>query len=291
MAKPLHPSCCVQLDRILPSPRPDAPAPVSFEDVCVSVVTGAQKRSALGLLPQRNPDRQTLLDNVSITVPQGNWFLLMGPSGCGKSTLLNVINNLVPISSGKALKFGVPITNWCRNRERTVGMRTGTVFQTPSLFQQFNALENVCFGFECREHVSSECKLEAAHAVLDELGIGDLTKRYPAELSGGQQQRVAIARALVTDPDLIIMDEPLSALDDASADLVCSQLAKRCEDGATIIMASHRLEGCVDACSAKVKMEHGRICDLDWCNGYAPAGIQSKRLAVGAASAPLHPVS
>lgn len=251
---------------ILPCLEQGAP-PLQFEDVSVTVSPTDARRTGFGLLGQRSGACVNLLDHVSITVPRGKWFLLMGPSGCGKSTLLNAINNLVPISGGRALKFGVPISSWCRKWERGEGTRTGTVFQTPSLFHQFTVLENVCFGFECRDYVAPEQKCFAARELLAELRIEDLADRYPNELSGGQQQRVAIARALVTDPDLIIMDEPLSALDDASADVVCNLLVKRQKAGATIIMASHRLEGCIQTCSAKVVMEAGRICELDWCNG------------------------
>ena len=218
---------------------------------------------------------QNILEGVSLTIPCGSWFLLTGPSGSGKSTLLNVINNLVPINRGEILKFGIPVARWSRSMECTPGMRTGTVFQTPSLFRQFTVLENICIGFECRPKTRREEKIAAAHDVLEELGIDELADRYPDELSGGQQQRVAIGRALVAKPDLVILDEPLSALDDASADRVCRLLSRRQKQGVAFVMASHRIEGCIDVCSAKVSMHAGQIVSVDWCNGYRSPGLPS----------------
>jgi ABC-type polar amino acid transport system ATPase subunit len=207
----------------------------------------------------------------------------VGPSGSGKSTLLRAANNLVPLVSGCLLKFGVPVASWCRRLECDEATRTGTVLQTPSLFGHLTVLRNVEMGLDCCGPLWSGDRTNRAMAILDRMGIADLAHRFPHEISGGQQQRSAIARALVGEPRLLLMDEPLSALDAKSAETVCDVLAERRARGTTIVMASHRLTGCIDACSAKVLMASGRVEDVEWCNGHRAPAQHARATAAGGA--------
>ncbi|SKA56122.1 ABC transporter ATP-binding protein [Enterovibrio nigricans] len=250
----------------LPSPNLSKPA-LLLQDAKVRIVSGATSGILSGWFSAPAAQESvSVLNGINLSVPTGAWYMLVGPSGCGKSTLLSVLNNLTPLSSGQALKFGVPVDCWCRKWECCPGTRTGTVFQTPALFEQLTALENVCMGFECREKCTLQEKQQKALSVMEELAIAQFANRYPSELSGGQQQRVSIARALAGDPDLLLMDEPLSALDEANVQTVNEILLARQQSGTTILMASHRLDGCLEACTARVDMKDGRVTAISACN-------------------------
>ncbi|MGF1769021.1 ATP-binding cassette domain-containing protein [Enterovibrio makurazakiensis] len=254
------------IDRSLCIPDPSQPALcLTDAKVEISPPTGTH---FWGQWFARDTEKEnvSVLNGVNLTVPAGAWYMLVGPSGCGKSTLLSVLNNLTPLSSGQALKFGVPVDCWGRKWECCPGTRTGTVFQTPALFDQLTALENVCMGFECREKCTTQEKHDKALLVMEALDVARFALRFPSELSGGQQQRISIARALVGDPDLLLMDEPLSALDEANARIVNRLLLERQQAGTTILMASHRLGECLEACSAKVEMDAGVVTSVDVCN-------------------------
>ncbi|WP_407330339.1 ATP-binding cassette domain-containing protein [Enterovibrio sp. 27052020O] len=258
----------------IPVPNLSQPA-LCIEEAKVSVMSSATPRFFGDWFSNSTTQEAvSVLNGVNLTVPTGAWYMLVGPSGCGKSTLLSVLNNLTPLSGGRALKFGVPVDCWCRKWECCPGTRTGTVFQTPALFDQLTAIENVCMGFECREKSTLHDKQQKALSVMEELDVAQFANRFPTELSGGQQQRVSIARALVGDPDLLLMDEPLSALDDANAQKVNQLLLARQQSGTTILMASHRLDGCLEACTARVDMKGGVITEIQACN-HMPSAIQS----------------
>lgn len=152
--------------------------------------------------------RTTVLRSLSLRVVPGELLALLGPSGCGKSTLLRVIAGLHPPESGSILFNGQSV-----DRLAPEARRTAMVFQRPLLFPWLDVAGNIAFGLRMRRippQVARKKVDEALHLVrLD--GLGD---RHPAELSGGQEQRVALARALVTAPDLLLLDEPFTALDD-----------------------------------------------------------------------------
>ena len=148
-----------------------------------------------------------VLKNIDLDVEKGELVTLLGPSGCGKSTLLRSLAGLEQISSGKIILDGEDITN-LPVQKRGIGM----VFQQYSLFQNMNVEENIAFGIK----IAKMDKLTISEKVKKAIEMVDLVgkeKSYPSQLSGGQQQRVAIARAIVMEPKVLLLDEPLSAID------------------------------------------------------------------------------
>lgn len=148
-----------------------------------------------------------VLKNIDLDVEKGELVTLLGPSGCGKSTLLRSLAGLEQISSGKIILDGEDITD-LPVQKRGIGM----VFQQYSLFQNMNVEENIAFGLK----IAKMDKLTISEKVKKAIEMVDLVgkeKSYPSQLSGGQQQRVAIARAIVMEPKVLLLDEPLSAID------------------------------------------------------------------------------
>jgi glycine betaine/proline transport system ATP-binding protein len=151
--------------------------------------------------------------NVSLTLNKGEIFCIMGLSGSGKSTLIRLFNRLIEPSLGQILIRGNDIAamNAMQLRE-TRARHVGMVFQNVALLPHRTVLENAAFGLEVQK-VEKAKRLEAANAALAKVGLADWGNRFPNELSGGMQQRVGLARALTADPEIILMDEPFSALD------------------------------------------------------------------------------
>jgi NitT/TauT family transport system ATP-binding protein len=149
------------------------------------------------------------VSTVSFTVPQGQFVAILGPSGCGKSTLLMMVGGLEAVSSGRIIVDGKPMT----------GPRTsiGVMFQDPTLLPWKSVLDNVLFPVRVLKR-SIEDYREAANNLLQQVGLNGFEHKRPHELSGGMRQRVAICRTLLYDPDVLLMDEPFSALDAISRD-------------------------------------------------------------------------
>src|SRR4029079_18477140 len=147
------------------------------------------------------------VNDVSLTVNDGEFVALVGPSGCGKTTTLNLVAGLIPITSGDIV-IGDQVVNDLDPKDRDIAM----VFQNYALYPQKSVYKNLAFPLQMRRLARAEidAKVKAASKVLD---IEHLLERRPRELSGGQQQRVALGRALVRDPQVFLMDEPLSNLD------------------------------------------------------------------------------
>lgn len=173
------------------------------------------------------------LENVSLKVAEGEFISLVGPSGCGKSTLLNVIAGLVPKSSGTAMLAAKDIVGPSR--------RIGMMFQTPVLLPWRTNLDNVLlpvevFGLKRREYI------DRARLLLELVGLGPFTNRYPLELSGGMQQRVAICRMLLCDPDVLLMDEPFSALDEMTREFLNMELLRIWQERRkTVVFVTHNI--------------------------------------------------
>jgi len=147
------------------------------------------------------------LDGFSLSIEPGEFVALLGPSGCGKTTALRVLAGFERLDKGRVVLDGQDIANLSAQK-RDMGM----VFQSYSLFPNMNALNNVAYGLRMRRQRPQQRKQKAGE-LLDLVGLGEQSSKYPHQMSGGQQQRVALARALAIEPRLLLLDEPLSALD------------------------------------------------------------------------------
>jgi NitT/TauT family transport system ATP-binding protein len=158
------------------------------------------------------------LDGLSFDIGRHQFVAVLGPSGCGKSTLLRLIAGLIRATSGTVNIFGMPVTE---PRDDI-----GIVFQRPTLLPWFDVLGNVTFPMRHKYGSVSPAERKRAHELLALVGLTDFAERRPDELSGGMQQRVAIARALLLDPDILLMDEPFSALDALTRDEMSFELLR-----------------------------------------------------------------
>ncbi len=150
---------------------------------------------------------QVAVDHLTLRVDQGEFVTLLGPSGCGKTTTLRAIAGLVEIDGGE-IRFDGRVMNDVPPHKRSAAM----VFQSYALFPHMTVAENIAYGLRMR-HVPEPERRERVATAMSMVGLEGLAKRKPSELSGGQQQRVALARAVVTQPDILLFDEPLSNLD------------------------------------------------------------------------------
>ena len=182
----------------------------------------------------------TALDNISLDIAAGEFLALMGPSGSGKSTLLHIIAGIDRPTSGECHVQGIDVTQL--NESQLADWRNqnvGFVFQTFNLIPVLTAFENVELPLLLTRLNRSERRRQVETA-LDLVGLADRARHLPRQLSGGQEQRVAIARSLVTDPALIVADEPTGNLDSHSAQEVLGVLqALRSQAGKTIILVTH----------------------------------------------------
>lgn len=152
-------------------------------------------------------NKKTVLDNISFEVKDGEFLSILGPSGCGKTTLLKILIGIENPTSGRILKKEKDITKLDSSKR---GM--GIVFQNYALFPNMTVLDNVMYALNLKLKNKEEAKKEALK-MIKVVNMEEHIKKYPHELSGGQQQRVAIARTLALKPDIILFDEPMSALD------------------------------------------------------------------------------
>jgi putative ABC transport system ATP-binding protein len=180
------------------------------------------------------------LDKVSLKVDEGEFIAVMGPSGSGKSTLMNILGCLDLPSQGRYLLDGVDVRGMSEDELSDVRNRKiGFVFQSFNLIPVLTAIENVELPLKLTSLKKKE-RMEHASTALKLVGLGDRLTHLPRQLSGGQEQRVAIARAIVTDPDLILADEPTGNLDATSATEVLTLLSRlNKEFGKTIVMVTH----------------------------------------------------
>ncbi|HEC44318.1 MAG TPA: ABC transporter ATP-binding protein [Bacteroides sp.] len=181
----------------------------------------------------------TALNKVNLEVNTGDFVAIMGPSGCGKSTLLNIIGLLDNPTDGELYFNGTEVAKF-KERQRT-NMRKGNigfVFQSFNLIDELTVYENVELPL-LYMNVSSAERKQKVIEVLDRMKIAHRKKHFPQQLSGGQQQRVAISRAVVTNPKLILADEPTGNLDSANGEEVMNLLTELNQEGTTIIMVTH----------------------------------------------------
>jgi NitT/TauT family transport system ATP-binding protein len=190
-------------------------------------------RIACTFIDRNDPgQRYTAVSDVTLTVGPGEFVSVVGPTGCGKSTLLNVAAGLLAPSSGSVRVFGAELVGTNR--------RAGYMFQAESLMPWRSALQNVAAGLQFRGSADAEAQ---AGEWLKRVGLGGFGDRYPHQLSGGMRKRVSLAQTLVLDPDIILMDEPFSALDVQTRQLMENEvLALWAEKKKAVLFITHDLD-------------------------------------------------
>ena len=182
--------------------------------------------------------RVIAVGGVDLEVRHGEFICLVGPSGCGKSTLLNLVAGLEEADQGKILLDGEPV--------RTPGRDRMVMFQQDALFPWLNVLENVLFGLRLKPNLREAERVEVARHYLDIVGLADKEKARPHELSGGMRQRVALARALAPNPRVLLMDEPFSALDALTRELLYGDIQRIfTQRKKTILLVTHNIREAV----------------------------------------------
>ena len=179
------------------------------------------------------------IDNLSFEVDKGEFVAIMGASGSGKTTLLNVISTIDNVTSGHIYVAGVDITKLKGNElNKFRREELGFIFQDFNLLDTLTAYENIALSLSIQNVSVKEIDTKIKK-VAEELDIKDVLKKYPYQMSGGQKQRVASARAIITDPKLVLADEPTGALDSKSAKMLLEKFNYLDELGATILMVTH----------------------------------------------------
>lgn len=199
-----------------------------------------------------------VLNKVSFEVNEGEFLSILGPSGCGKTTLLRILIGLLNPDSGEIIKDGVDIT-YARPDKRGMGI----VFQNYALFENMSVLQNVEYALKLHKETKVSSR-EQAERMIEAVGLKEHIKKMPRSLSGGQQQRVAIARTLALKPDIVLLDEPMSALDVATRLSMRDEL-KNLQDkfGTTMIYVTHDQEEAFALSDRIMIMDQGEIIQID----------------------------
>jgi NitT/TauT family transport system ATP-binding protein len=176
----------------------------------------------------------TAVRDTTLVIREGEFVSVVGPTGCGKSTLLNVAAGLLRPSAGVVMVFGNPLAG--------INSRAGYMFQSEALMPWRNTIENVVAGLEFRG-VPHESAIDQGNKWLQRVGLGGFEKRYPHQLSGGMRKRVALAQMLIVDPQILLMDEPFSALDIQTRQLMENELLELWSgDRKSVVFITHDLE-------------------------------------------------
>ncbi len=179
------------------------------------------------------------LDSINLTVIDGEFVSIMGPSGCGKSTLLNILGLLDTPSSGHYFFNDEDIANYKESQRASIRKANiGVIFQSFNLIDELTVAQNVDLALLYQKIPAAQRKARV-DAVLKRVAIDHRSKHYPQQLSGGQQQRVAIARAIVSNPKVLLADEPTGNLDTRNGDEVMALLKELNQEGTTVIMVTH----------------------------------------------------
>lgn len=198
------------------------------------------------------------LVEVSLEVQPGEFVAIMGPSGCGKSTLLNILGLLDSPTSGAYRFFGEVVSNHTEKQLTALRRaRIGFIFQSFNLIDDLTIAENVEVALLYRKVAAAERKRRVAEA-LERVGMSHRAGHLPQQLSGGQQQRAAVARAFVSEPKLILADEPTGNLDTANGDAVMEMLTSMAANGTSVVMVTHSLAHAAVA-KRKVRLLDGRL--------------------------------
>lgn len=207
------------------------------------------------------------LDSINVNINKGEMVAITGPSGAGKSTLLNIIGCLDTLTKGDLLINNISIKNLNKNELAKIrNIELGFIFQNFSLISSYNVFENVELALKYNKLYKKNnfTKLERRKMVLDMLdmvGLMNISNKYPHQISGGQQQRVAIARALITNPSIILADEPTGALDKKTGESILKILSDINSNGKTVVIVTHDLN-IANKCSKNIVIEDGKVKDI-----------------------------
>ncbi|MBQ7810544.1 MAG: ABC transporter ATP-binding protein [Clostridia bacterium] len=197
---------------------------------------------------------KTVLNNISFDLMEGEFLSVLGPSGCGKTTLLRILIGLEKADSGEIIKGGKDISGLA-SFDRGMGI----VFQNYALFPNMTVLQNVMYALTLRKDTKKQAK-EIATRTLEQVGLTDQMNKRPHQLSGGQQQRVAIARTLAMNPDVILLDEPISALDVTNREIMKAELKSlQKKFNATMLFITHDQEEAFFLSDRIMVMSEGNI--------------------------------
>ncbi|MGH3312299.1 MAG: ABC transporter ATP-binding protein [Streptomyces sp.] len=213
-------------------PEPSAPAPIANPGDAADT-----KISVRGLGKEFPVNRQTVtaLDSLDLTIPRGEFFVIVGPSGCGKTTLLRILAHLDEATEGQ-----VEVRGSAKERPEN-----SMVFQGDSLFPWMTVQDNASYGLRMRGVPASEVRETVGH-YLAKTGLTGFADCYPHQLSGGMRQRVSIARAFANDPDVLLMDEPFSALDEQNKTLLQEELLRIWDETRkTVVFITHSVDEAV----------------------------------------------
>lgn len=217
-----------------------------------------EKLSVNGVTKRFTDSEAGVLSDVSFSVNEGEFLSILGPSGCGKTTLLRIIIGLLNPDSGTIIKDGIDITD-----SAPADRKMGIVFQNYALFENMTVLKNVEYALTIRPETRRKAR-DTALEMIEAVGLTEHIDKRPGKLSGGQQQRVAIARTLALKPEIVLFDEPMSALD------VATRLAMRKElkdlqkrFGTTMIYVTHDQEEAFALSDRILIMDKGTVCQLD----------------------------
>ncbi len=193
--------------------------------------------------------RYTALMDTTLVVAPGEFVSVVGPTGCGKSTLLNVAAGLLDPSAGTVHVFGEPLAG--------INTRAGYLFQTEALMPWRNALDNIVAGLEFRG-IAREAALDHGNEWLKRVGLGGFGDRYPHQLSGGMRKRVSLAQTLILNPQILLMDEPFSALDVQTRQLMENELLELWSaDRKSVVFITHDLEEAIALADRVVVLSAG----------------------------------
>jgi ABC-type Fe3+/spermidine/putrescine transport system ATPase subunit len=203
-------------------------------------------------------NRQEVLHHIGFTVKDGEFLSILGPSGCGKTTILRILIGLLPPTSGRVIKDGTDITGLPASKRNM-----GIVFQNYALFQNMTVLGNVEYALRFNKERRAAAR-SIAEDIIEQVGLTGHSTKKPYKLSGGQQQRVAIARTLAMNPEIILFDEPMSALDAATRLLLRDEIKGiQKKFRSTMIYITHDQEEAFALSDRIMVMDHGTIQQID----------------------------
>jgi putative ABC transport system ATP-binding protein len=207
----------------------------------------------------RNLSAKPVLSSINLDIDRSEIVILTGPSGSGKTTLLTLIGGLRSMQDGSLKLFGQELKGANQNKLNRIRSQIGFIFQAHNLLKCLSAWENVGMSLKLHKNLSAIERHSKSIAMLSAVGLADRVNYYPENLSGGQKQRVAIARALVSNPQLVLADEPTAALDSQSGRDVMEILQKLAKTrGCTILLVTHD-NRILDIADRIIRMEDGNL--------------------------------